>query len=96
MLVVSRKIKESVVVGEVDGFESVLKVTVLEVNEGKVKLSFEVVSDLPATPNEEWRRHDALEAASYTQPDEYVRPAELRELYFDNDRAHLTTGEIND
>lgn len=96
MLVVSRKIQESIVVGEFDGCDSVLKVTVIAVHEGKVKLGFEVVSDLPATPLQQWKRHDALEAASYSRAGQYARPSEPRELSFDAGPAHLTSGEIID
>ncbi len=96
MLIVSRKIQESIVVGKSDGFDSAFKVTVQGVNDGKVKLSFEVMSAVPATPIEEWRRRAALEAASYESTDEFILPAEPRELFFDADRAHLTTEEIND
>ena len=96
MLIFSRKIQESIVVGKSDRFDSAFKVTVQGVNEGKVRLSFEVMSDLPADPVEEWRRHDALEASSYESTDEFVLPAKPRELSFDSDRAHLTTEEIND
>ncbi len=45
MLIVSRKTEESVVVGDFDGFEQVLKVTVLDVRGQKVRLGFEVVTD---------------------------------------------------
>ncbi len=96
MLIFSRKIRESIVVGESDGFDSVLKVTVLGVNEGKVKLSLEVMSAVHASPVEEWRRHDALEATAYESTVEFVLPAKPRELLFDSDRAHLTTEEIHD
>ena len=44
MLVLSRKKRESVVVGGSTGFERLLKVTVLEINGGKVRLGFEVDS----------------------------------------------------
>jgi sRNA-binding carbon storage regulator CsrA len=40
MLVLSRKSQESVVVGGSDGFERMLKVTVLEISHGKVRLGF--------------------------------------------------------
>ncbi|MGE5192316.1 MAG: carbon storage regulator [Deltaproteobacteria bacterium] len=41
MLVLSRKRSESIVIGSVDGLETVLKVTVLEIRGGRVKLGFE-------------------------------------------------------
>jgi carbon storage regulator CsrA len=41
MLVLTRKNSESVVIGGSDGFQSLLKVTVLEIRNGRVKLGFE-------------------------------------------------------
>ena len=42
MLVLSRKQQEAVVVGGSEGFDLMLKVTVLEIQGGKVRLGFEV------------------------------------------------------
>ena len=56
MLVLSRKKQESVIVGGRGGFERVLKVTVLEVVGGKVKLGFEVAADVPVHRQEVWER----------------------------------------
>jgi len=56
MLVLSRKNQESVVVGGTDGFERVLKVTVLEITHGKVRLGFEVDKDVPVHRWEVWER----------------------------------------
>ena len=47
MLVLSRKSEESVVVGGSDGFEHLLKVTVLEIKGEEVRLGFEVNKDVP-------------------------------------------------
>jgi carbon storage regulator CsrA len=47
MLVLSRKIEESVVVGDPDGVEEMVKVTVLSIARGRVRLGFEVAGDLP-------------------------------------------------
>lgn len=47
MLVLSRKSLEAVAVGGADGFNRLLKVTVLEIKHGKVKLGFEVAPDVP-------------------------------------------------
>jgi carbon storage regulator CsrA len=47
MLVLTRKTQESVAVGSSDGFEHLLKVTVLEIASGKVKLGFEIDSAVP-------------------------------------------------
>ena len=56
MLVLSRKSQESVVVGGSDGFERMLKVTVLHINHGTVKLGFEVDRDVPVHRLEVWER----------------------------------------
>ncbi|HKI30658.1 MAG TPA: carbon storage regulator [Gemmataceae bacterium] len=56
MLVLTRKTQESVVVGGVDGFERVLKVTVLEIQGGKVRLGFEANDDVPIHRQEVWER----------------------------------------
>ncbi len=47
MLVLSRKSRESVVVGGGGGCQGLLKVTVLEVTGSKVKLGFELDADIP-------------------------------------------------
>jgi carbon storage regulator len=59
MLVLARKNRESVVVGGVDGFPRLLKVTVLEISGGKVKLGFEVDADVPVHRLEVWERIQA-------------------------------------
>jgi carbon storage regulator len=56
MLVLSRKNRESVVVGGSDGFHRLLKVTVLGIQGAKVKLGFEVDSDVPVHRSEVWER----------------------------------------
>ena len=56
MLVLSRKSRESVVVGGGGGFDRLLKVTVLEVAGGKVKLGFEVDAAVPVHRLEVWER----------------------------------------
>ncbi len=47
MLILSRKTQESVVVGGADRFERMLKVTVLDIKGGKVRLGFEADVDVP-------------------------------------------------
>ena len=47
MLVLSRRNLESVVVGGTDGFERLLKVTVLDIRGTNVKLGFEVDAGVP-------------------------------------------------
>lgn len=56
MLVLTRKCQESVVVGETNGFEKLLKVTVLDVRNGRVKLGFEANHELPIHRAELWER----------------------------------------
>jgi len=56
MLVLSRKKRESVVVGGEDGVHHLLKVTVLEIGAGKVKLGFDVDADVPVHRLEVWER----------------------------------------
>jgi carbon storage regulator CsrA len=56
MLVLTRKIQEAVVVGEDNGPHRVLKVTVLAIRGGRVKLGFEVDTDVPIQRWEVWQR----------------------------------------
>lgn len=60
MLVLSRKIQESVVVGGCAAFDRILKVTVLEVRGGNVRLGFEVDADIPVHRAEVWARIHAV------------------------------------
>ena len=59
MLVLSRKSQESVVVGGSDGFERLLKVTVLEIGSNKVRLGFEADAKVPVHRLEVWERIQA-------------------------------------
>jgi carbon storage regulator CsrA len=63
MLVLSRKSQESVVVGGSLGFERLLKVTVLEIGNGKVRLGFDVDAAVPVHRWEVWERILAAGAA---------------------------------
>ena len=56
MLVLSRKQQESVVVGKADDAGGVLKVTVLEIKQGRVRLGFEVADDVAVHRWEVWER----------------------------------------
>jgi carbon storage regulator len=56
MLVLTRKIQESVVVGGSDHFQRILKVKVLEIRGEKVKLGFDVDPDVPVHREEVWER----------------------------------------
>ena len=59
MLVLSRKCKEAVVVGGANGVERILKVTVLEIEKGKVRLGFEAPDDMPVHRLEVWEKIQA-------------------------------------
>ena len=56
MLVLSRRNQESVVVGGADGFDRLLRVTVLAIQGGKVKLGFEIDAAVPVYREEVWER----------------------------------------
>ncbi|HTU89230.1 MAG TPA: carbon storage regulator [Gemmataceae bacterium] len=56
MLVLTRKSQETVVVGGADGFEAILKVTVLRIKSGSVVLGFEAAADVPVHRLEVWER----------------------------------------
>jgi len=56
MLVLTRKSQESVIVGGSVGFERVLKVTVLDIQRGKVRLGFEVDAEVPVHRSEVWEQ----------------------------------------
>ena len=56
MLVLSRKQLESVVVGGSNGFDRMLKVTVLGIHGERVRLGFEVNKDFPVHRWEVWER----------------------------------------
>jgi carbon storage regulator len=56
MLVLSRKNRESVVVGGADGIHRLFKVTVLGIKGTNVKLGFEVDPDVPVHRSEVWER----------------------------------------
>ena len=61
MLVLSRKNQESVVIGGTDGFHRILKVTVLKIVGGRVKLGFEVDPSVPVHRGEIWDRINVSE-----------------------------------
>jgi carbon storage regulator CsrA len=56
MLVLTREANEAVVVGGAAGFERLLKVTVLAVECGKVRLGFEVDREVPVHRWEIWEQ----------------------------------------
>jgi len=56
MLVLTRKCRESIAVGDNSFPEHLLKVTVLDVAENKVRLGFEAHTDVPVYRWEVWQR----------------------------------------
>ena len=56
MLVLTRKCLEAVVVGGADGLEALIKVTVLGIEKGKVRLGFEAGENIPVHRLEVWER----------------------------------------
>ena len=56
MLVLSRKNDEAVVIGGSAGFERMIKVTVLGIKNGNVRLGFEADADVPVHRLEVWER----------------------------------------
>jgi len=59
MLVLTRKCLEVVVVGGADGLQPLLKVIVLGIEKGKVRLGFEAPEDVPVNRLEVWERIQA-------------------------------------
>jgi carbon storage regulator len=56
MLVLTRKNRESVVIGRLDEMEVVLEITILEIEGGRVRLGFEADSRMPIHRREVWDR----------------------------------------
>jgi carbon storage regulator CsrA len=56
VLILSRKSQQAVVVGAADGVEQLLKITVLEIYGGNVKLGFEAEANIPVHRWEVWER----------------------------------------
>ncbi len=71
MLVLTRKSREAVVVGGFDRFEHLLRITVLEIRGGKVRLGFEAPADVPVHRWEVWER---IRATSLGDPTEGPGP----------------------
>jgi carbon storage regulator CsrA len=75
MLVLSRKSQESVMVGGSVGFERVLKVTVLDISNGRVRLGFEADADVPVHRLEMWERIRAKPPPDHVVEAPAARPA---------------------
>jgi carbon storage regulator len=76
MLVLSRRHRESVVVGGSRGFDHLLKITVLGIKGTSVKLGFEVDAEVPVHRSEVWERINDSERAESQQPNEPILPTE--------------------
>jgi carbon storage regulator CsrA len=75
MLVLSRKSQESVVIGGNSAFSRLLKITVLDINGGKVQLGFEIDADIPVHRKEVWERlrmQDATDGVN--EPPLFISP----------------------
>lgn len=70
MLVLTRRSLEAVVVGGVAEFEHQLKITVLEIRGGKVRLGFEVDAAVPVHRWEVWER---IRAGEQLDRKEFIR-----------------------
>ena len=68
MLVLSRKSRESVVVGAADNLNEVVRVTVIEVRGGTVKLGFQAGDEVPIHRAEVWERIRAESPAPNPEP----------------------------
>ena len=64
MLVLTRKNRESVVIGRPDGQEVVMVITILSVEGGRVRLGFEADSTMPIHRREVWDRIHGEHAAT--------------------------------
>lgn len=56
MLVLTRKIEQSIAIGGATGFEPLLKITVLEIRHGSVRLGIEADASVPVHRWEVWER----------------------------------------
>jgi carbon storage regulator CsrA len=56
MLVLTRKNRESVVIGRPEDHKIVLEITVLEIDGGRVRLGFHAEAQLPIHRREVWNR----------------------------------------
>jgi carbon storage regulator len=68
MLVLARKSRESVVVGAADNLQEVVRVTVIEVRGGTVRLGFEAGNEVPIHRAEVWERIRAESQAPDPEP----------------------------
>ncbi len=77
MLVLTRKLEQSIAVGGTAGFEHLLKITVLGISNGNVRLGFEVDGSVPVNRWEVWERICAAEVTVSPRPIAATTPAKL-------------------
>jgi len=77
MFVMSRKSRESIVVGGATGFDRLLKVTVIDICGQTVKLGLEVADNVPVQGWEVWQRlcNDALRPSPREEPADALESA---------------------
>jgi carbon storage regulator len=68
MLVLTRKVRESVVIGRATGFRNKLKITVLEINGVQVRLGFEADKSVSIYRREVWERRKSADDAQLNTP----------------------------
>lgn len=89
MLILSRKKRESVEIGGANGWQRVLKVTVLEIRGATVKLGFEADADVPILRSEVSERiRTSVQPGSPVQGATVLGTRLFRELY----RSHKKPG----
>lgn len=82
MLVLTRKSLEVIVVGGGDGVEPLVKITVLGIENGKVRLGFDAAAEVPVHRLEVWERmHGRVKAALNPTSPSTVGPPESHELW---------------
>jgi carbon storage regulator CsrA len=64
MLVLTRKSQQAIVVGNAAGMSAVLRITVLEINRGQVRLGFDLSEDIPVHRAEVWEKIQAANGLS--------------------------------
>jgi len=80
MLVLTRKNRESVVIGRAGEMEIVLEITILEIEGGRVRLGFEADNKMPIHRREVWDRicNGAGDRSAGRQRAATIRPRERR------------------
>ena len=91
MLIVSRGVQQEVIICGFDGCELELKITVLEIRGGKVRLGFETLSDNPASGPEVWERLPLNQRASTSAKG--LAGSGTRSPKQPHNGIHSTTGE---